>query len=355
MFYFIFVSSYGFNFLFMVALLNYNWLINRRIYLVLLLFSLTSISTYAATLFSISNGDWHTAGTWSYSDGGASCSCVPGSTDEVNLGHNVGVFGAMVNNGIINITPSGRLSIVGSFMNNGTINIAGGTLDISSASTNHTGAINGFGNIMCGGSFASSGTVNGSPVGSCEDTQILLPVELTYFEVTAIDGSLHVVWETATETNNDYFTIETSKEGELWVELMRVKGAGNSTSSKEYVQQGITPLWPTAYYRLKQTDYDGAYAYSDMIRIVINTNETGAPVRVYPNLLGSNTPARLKFDRSLGSDTKLSIYSVEGKLILTRDLNESNNFIELPGLPVGTYLLKIVDATGFLTTKIQVK
>ena len=90
---------------------------------------------------------------------------------------------------------------------------------------------------------------------------------------------------TATEVNNDFFTVERTLDGITYEEILQMPGAGNSFSPITYIAYDNEPLPGTSYYRLKQTDYDGSYEYSPLVELynpyisnisnfaVINTND----------------------------------------------------------------------------------
>ena len=73
-----------------------------------------------------------------------------------------------------------------------------------------------------------------------------------------------VKWSTASESDNDYFTIEKSNDLENWQEIATINGAGNSTSIIHYMFEIENLLKEkSGYYRLKQTDFNGQFSYSD--------------------------------------------------------------------------------------------
>ncbi|HZH86022.1 MAG TPA: hypothetical protein VFD77_01815 [Brumimicrobium sp.] len=84
-----------------------------------------------------------------------------------------------------------------------------------------------------------------------------LPVELISFTGKTKLSVNTLSWETATETNNDFFTVAHSSDGFNWSVINKTQGKGNSTSSKSYSIEHRN--YPNAinYYRLTQTDYDG--------------------------------------------------------------------------------------------------
>lgn len=108
-----------------------------------------------------------------------------------------------------------------------------------------------------------------------------LPIELTYFEVLQNGNDLFFEWETATETNNDFFTIEQSIDGVSFYEVARIAGAGTSSVSNLYDYTLSTSLNGLVYFRLKQTDYNGDYSYSNVIPVAISNK---ASICLYPTI-----------------------------------------------------------------------
>ena len=91
-------------------------------------------------------------------------------------------------------------------------------------------------------------------------------------------------WSTASETNNSHFTLERTTDGIYYIELARINGAGTSTSTHSYSYTDFNFEKKQNYYRLKQTDYDGAYETFGLISID-NFNGPSGIVRVV-NMLG---------------------------------------------------------------------
>jgi len=88
-------------------------------------------------------------------------------------------------------------------------------------------------------------------------TCVSLPIELVYFTGIKYENKNLLKWGTATENNNDYFTIEQSEDGLTWNEIQKIYGAANSRSTKFYSTYVNEPNKILNYYRLKQTDFDG--------------------------------------------------------------------------------------------------
>lgn len=82
------------------------------------------------------------------------------------------------------------------------------------------------------------------------------------FNASLNNNNVSLNWATASEVNNDYFTIERSKDGQNFEALLTKRGAGNSTVRRDYEANDPNPFQGYSYYRLKQTDYDGRFTYS---------------------------------------------------------------------------------------------
>jgi len=107
-----------------------------------------------------------------------------------------------------------------------------------------------------------------------------LPVKLTAFYGQKYGNKNVLYWVTASEIDNDRFEVERADSALNWSSIGIVKGMGTTTSQTEYSFIDGLPIQGSNYYRLKQVDIDGQYAYSDIISI---TNDTDVK---YYNLLG---------------------------------------------------------------------
>ncbi len=134
--------------------------------------------------------------------------------------------------------------------------------------------------------FANVGTVTLVPYQPGFDLcgVTTLPIHLLSFTAKAVGHDVLLEWSTATEQNNDHYTIEKSRDGQSFEEVVRVNGAGNSVSTQSYDAVDHHPYTGESYYRLKQTDTDGAYTYSDLVPVTVD-----APVElvVWPNPIGN--------------------------------------------------------------------
>lgn len=112
-----------------------------------------------------------------------------------------------------------------------------------------------------------------------------LPIELLYFNGVVCETGNRLYWSSSSENNNDYFNIEKTRDGIDWNSIVTIEGAGNSNNQLYYsfVDEDVESI--INYYRLKQTDYDGKFKYSDIISIDNRTNKVKEIDKI-TNILG---------------------------------------------------------------------
>ena len=158
---------------------------------------------------------------------------------------------------------------------------------------------------------------------SVQPTLLLLrlPIELTDFNVTYEAPAVIASWKTASELNNEYFTLERAGEDLSFDEVSRQPGAGTTKEPRSYSAVDPYPYEGKSYYRLKQTDYDGTFTYSDTRYIFIK--ETGKELSVFPN---PNDGLRLNF--KLGTSpfqlSQVEIINQQGVLLEKQTIDGNN-------------------------------
>lgn len=187
------------------------------------------------------------------------------------------------------------------------------------------------------------------------DLSASLPIELLNFKATLKSEKVVLDWSTATELNNDYFTVERATDVEKFEEVGMVKGKGNSSSITNYNLIDTNPLPGVSYYRLKQTDFDGTFTYS-AIRKVENSN-IQTQFKVYPTIVDHAFTFELTgIDPEM--EVPLRIINLHGVTVFNSSYKADlsgriKNTVELPRVSSGMYLV-IVDAKVGLRQKIVV-
>jgi hypothetical protein len=118
-------------------------------------------------------------------------------------------------------------------------------------------------------------------IGTTNTTTTPLPIELSEFNVTYESPVVVATWRTASELNNDHFTVERAGSDLIFGEVGTKPGAGTSKISHSYSMIDSYPYEGPSYYRLKQTDFDGTTTYSDTKYMFIE--ETKKQLAVFPN------------------------------------------------------------------------
>ncbi len=179
---------------------------------------------------------------------------------------------------------------------------------------------------------------DGDGLGYASVIDVPLPIVLINFIAYKQGNWVNLEWQTASEINNDYFTIEKSKTLNNWIAINKIKGAGHSTSTLTYKTIDQTPYLGISYYRLKQTDFDGVYEYSKTR--VVNFEQNTAEVVIYPNPANKQINIQAS-ERELSS---IRIYNNLGHDVSnqTEQLLKTNNIviIGLSRLAPGIYTLK---------------
>lgn len=181
-----------------------------------------------------------------------------------------------------------------------------------------------------------------------------LPIELQDFNVSCREGNAEISWITASEINNDYFTIERSLDGETFQAIGTVKGAGTSTQFRHYSLIDNEFFSSPVYYRLKQTDYDGKYKYFNLISFDNCRLISGLDVNLYPNPAMNEINYQFELERA--AHIGIELVDLLGKIVYTKQFNtEKGNQllkIDLADFPNGMYIFKMNDGTQQVTKKI---
>ncbi|MCI1186703.1 family 43 glycosylhydrolase [Hymenobacter sp. DH14] len=166
-----------------------------------------------------------------------------------------------------------------------------------------------------------------------------LPVELTAFAATA-DGpaAVRLSWATASEKNSASFGIERSIDGATYAAVGTVAAAGTSSAARSYsFSDTRLPSAATLYYRLRQTDLDGAVAYSPVRAVERAVSAESARLQSYPN--PAHNAVRVVLN---GPAAPLQLFDALGRQVRTQPAPAAGTeaTISLTGLPAGLYVLR---------------
>jgi hypothetical protein len=185
----------------------------------------------------------------------------------------------------------------------------------------------------------SSGT-NDRYIDDVTVQDLSLPVNFINFNIE----SNKLSFSTSSETNNDYFTIERSGDGRSFDAIGEIKGAGNSSEEKHYEFTDENPLPGINYYRIKQTDFDGQYSYSE-IRSVRHTGKGN--VAISPR----STDGRLDISTEMES-YDVAVYSSAGQEVARFAALSGHQSVSIEALQAGVYFVKVMSGAESETVRV---
>jgi hypothetical protein len=173
-----------------------------------------------------------------------------------------------------------------------------------------------------------------------------LPVTYVYFKGQRNGNSNLLQWETASEQNSDYFTIERSTDGNSYSAIGKVAAAGNSSLAKDYsyIDNNVTG---NAYYRLRQVDKDAAYKLSDVVQL--NSGKQKTIDQLYPN------PVHEQLNVALNNDTKgsgrITVFDLTGRTMQQETIDKSQEVyttsVNMKNLVPGLYIVEVKVGEGY--------
>lgn len=279
----------------------------------------------------------------------------------INRNGRVAIYGNVTNDTggdtVITVNEGGQVYV------HGNINLVGGGDDIH----NHN-AVEPYG-LYVNGSVTSSGggsTVD-SNVGDQQDmfdtnpdfanwvatqSDSPLPVELSFFDASALQGSVDLNWATASQLNFDYFSVEFSMDGLLWDEIKRIKGKGTTQNKDVYNLKGVKSLVGTNYYRLKMVDLDGTFEYS---RVAVVRIDEPKQLTVYPNPAKREGTALLELNFAPEEGDRILVYNIYGVEQLNLPVHSSKLHLPLSNFKAGAYLVKFSRSNSSFVYKLLVQ
>lgn len=151
-----------------------------------------------------------------------------------------------------------------------------------------------------------------------------LPIELLSFKAECLSpsgggagGGIALIWQTSSEQNNNYFTLEKSFDGENFSVFTQTPSQGNSNNLQNYSAIDYSPFNGNNYYRLKQTDLDGQYSYSNIISLNCNSNYYEDILPVSP----SNGSVNALLQGIPGNNYHIKLTNALGQVITDKTIN----------------------------------
>jgi hypothetical protein len=188
-----------------------------------------------------------------------------------------------------------------------------------------------------------------------------LPVELVEFYGEVAYSGINLLWETASELNNDYFEVQRSVDGQHFEVIGKVNGNGTTQNSSNYSFTDVNPIGGDAYYRLRQVDYDGKYEFSKTISVKYDFVASGSEVKVYPNPLNETNLTVELVGFEPNSKVQIKLYNAIGaeiytRIVLVNSIGEYKHLIDKSVfVEAGLYYINLLGTDNYKNLKVLVK
>jgi len=197
-----------------------------------------------------------------------------------------------------------------------------------------TGTITSTGRFTLIGNFALANADGGTNT---------LPVTWLHFTAALKNKQVLLQWDIAHEINVSHYVVEHSADGVHFDLLAQVAVNNNAGDNTSYQYLHTTPQQGVNYYRVKEVDKDGRYAYTKIV--AVNTGTMA--VIVSPN------PVRDVVTITAGNTIQqVNCYTAAGQLVKTVTPALNRCTITIKQLPAGVYVIRVITATGVYNTKI---
>lgn len=198
-------------------------------------------------------------------------------------------------------------------------------------------------NLDFTGSFADHTSIDGTNYSPGYENVNGAPLPLTWLSFFIIyqNNTAELVWKTTDHRNLDYFVVQTSIDGQHWMDIGRIREEETIARTEIHrfhftdylVKDGIN------YYRIKEVDTDGAYDYSEIRKVYVSS--AVSETTLFPNPAHSTLYIATENGNSIESKV---IFNSRGELVY-RDIS-TDNVINISGLSPGIYFIKLVTEKG---------
>jgi len=182
-----------------------------------------------------------------------------------------------------------------------------------------------------------------------------LPVSLISFRAACQNEVTTLYWATASETNNDYFTLERSVDGNNFEFVFKVSGAANSNDINTYTVTD-DPLSEVVYYRLTQTDFDGT---TKVLKTIASTCNNAGLLK--PLLINNCEEGfiEIQFNSIVARGYSLTVHDVSGRNVYQQSLKademKASFIIPVDTWGVGVYSYTLFDGKDAVSEKFVIE
>ncbi len=190
-----------------------------------------------------------------------------------------------------------------------------------------------------------------------DNTLNRLPIVLISFEAKVTESTIVLEWVTASEENNDFYTVERSLDGRSFFPVLTKEGAGDSDQSLSYKAVDHNPMKGRSFYRLKQTDFNGQFEYSEIRSVFFEGGEAKFEIQVYPNPISRGEWLLIELSPNWNIEfLQIRVVQSSGRNI-DQNFERIGNTVRIPtsDLKSGLYVIQVTDGSRQVTKKVIVR
>lgn len=176
----------------------------------------------------------------------------------------------------------------------------------------------------------------------------VLPIHLLSFSAAPKDNHVLTQWTTASEIDNDYFTVERSLNATDFEAVGYVPGAGNSNVQRDYMFEDPSPYRGLSYYRLKQTDFNGDFSHSQIVAVEFGIDSEFDIITAY-----SQGELMTVEYHATAAQLDLKVFDLLGQVVHQQLILDQNGRTHIDAyLPSGAYLIVLSDGVRQVQRKV---
>ncbi|MCF8297339.1 MAG: T9SS type A sorting domain-containing protein [Saprospiraceae bacterium] len=192
-------------------------------------------------------------------------------------------------------------------------------------------------------------------VATFDNTDYTLPIQLISFNANKNNQNIELFWSTASEINNEFFTIERSNDAENFEIVKTVEGAGNSNEIINYSEIDESPLNGISYYRLKQTDFNGDFTYSEIVAVENTTDNLSLKIQ---NIYSNSNSINFIISNPNLENLSYELINILGEVLFSSKVDcvieKSKIVVNTEGLSHGIYFIKISGEKETIVEKVLI-
>jgi len=163
-----------------------------------------------------------------------------------------------------------------------------------------------------------------------------LPVDIIYFTGKLSGNTITLNWQSGTEINLSHYELQKSFDGTYYTAAASIAATG--AAHYTYTDNIASQTGRTIYYRLKKTDKDGSFTYSEVFSVAVPFSRLFS---VSPN------PAtgfiKLQLQQTPATNAVVKIIDLAGKTVFTQSFKTGSAPTTIPvsQLQNGTYIVQM--------------